>query len=129
MTSLVGGTPGTESDSQDHLDALLGRSQLGRTELVASAIGNRLALLQDEWKFIEPSDGPAMVPWGPIIETGFSSEPQLYDLANDIGERNNLASEREELVAELAAALDQIKAAGAKWTVGTHPVEMEERTD
>ena len=117
------------TDSEDHLEALLGKSEQGRTRLVESAIGNRLALVEGDWKYIEPSDGPAMVPWGPVIETGFSSEPQLYDLSSDPGELRNLASERPEVTAELARALEEIKAAGSGWAVGTHPVETDGRRE
>ena len=43
------------------------------------------------------------------IELGNSKEPQLYNLVEDMGERNNLAAQYPEKVAELAAMLEQVR--------------------
>ena len=67
-------------DSQDRLDVLLGDDEVGRNSLVQESFMGPLSYVEGQWKFIEPLDGPKLVPWGPIIETGFQTEPQLYDL-------------------------------------------------
>ncbi len=54
-----------------------------------------------KWKYIEPSDGPKMIPWGPKIETGNSPEPQLYDMSVDKGERVNVAASHPDVVAQM----------------------------
>lgn len=100
---------GDAPDSENLLDALAGRSQQGREQLVEHA--RVLSLRRGNWKYIEPGRGPAIASHT-NMETGLSPRPQLYDLANDPGERHNLAHERPEKVAEMAAALAKIRQAG-----------------
>ena len=93
------------------LPALLGTSKTGRTVLVEQA-GARLALRQGRWKYIPPSQGPR-IQQNTNTELGNDPEPQLYDLATDPGERNNLAAAQPEKVRELAALLEEIRRAAA----------------
>lgn len=80
----------TASDSQDHLDVLLGKSEQGRKELVVQALGGKTAYREDNWLFI-----PAY--WGDEklakedVETGYCSCYQLYNLDKDPQQTNNLA--------------------------------------
>ena len=97
---------GDAPDSENILDALLGKSQQGRKVLVQQ--GGALSIVKDDWKYITPSKGPA-VNTLTQIETGNSIEPQLYNLKDDIGERNNLAAKYPEKVKELAQLLEKIK--------------------
>ena len=39
-----------------------------------------LSVRTQKWKYIEPSDGPKMIQWGPKIETGNNAQPQLFDM-------------------------------------------------
>ena len=57
---------------------------------------------------IAPSQGPR-IQQNTNTETGNDPEPQLYDLASDPGERNNLAAAHPEKVRELAALLEGIR--------------------
>ncbi len=84
-------------DSFNLLPALLGESPNGRDHLVEQA-GGLLALRKGSWKYIPPrgKKGPA----------------ELYDLAHDLGETNNLATTRPELVRELDGRLEKLRAAG-----------------
>lgn len=59
------------------------------------------------WKYIEPKGGPAMVPWGPQIETGYSLEPQLYDMRGF--EYNNVAGSFPAVVNEMKQLLQAEK--------------------
>lgn len=68
-----------------------------------------LSIIEGEWKYIEPLGGPKMVPWGPKIETGFQTEPQLFHLKVDAGEQNNVANEFPEKVAALSQQLATMK--------------------
>jgi arylsulfatase A-like enzyme len=100
--------PGDAADSENVLDALLGKSNKGRSVLVEQ--GGALAIIKDEWKYIPPNDGP--VNTGPTltnIETGNLNAPQLYNLKTDIGEKNNLAEKYPNKTKELAALLERIK--------------------
>jgi arylsulfatase A-like enzyme len=98
-------------DSENVLPALLGTSKTGRAVLVEQA--GSLSLRQGNWKYIEPGKGPKIQP-NTNTELGNDPEPQLYDLAADVGERKNLATARPEKVRELAAILDGIRRAGAQ---------------
>jgi len=94
-------------DSFNVLDALLGRSQVGRRELVTEGTQARVVLRQDNWTFIPPHDGPA-VSVHTNIETGNSPEPQLYDLSLDIGQITNLATVYKARADEMAARLTEV---------------------
>ena len=96
-------------DSQDRLDVLSGKDKIGRTSLVQESFMGPLSLIEGEWKYIEPLDGPKMVPWGPKIDTGFRTEPQLYHLTNDPGEQENLAEKFPEKLKELGKMLATLK--------------------
>ncbi|MES2595873.1 MAG: sulfatase-like hydrolase/transferase [Verrucomicrobiota bacterium] len=60
------------------------------------------AVRQGQWKFVRKAD----------------AKPELYDLAADIGESKNLASEKPDLIAEFTAAI-------AEWEKGTIPPAFE----
>jgi len=107
----VKSTAGDAQDSQNQLLALIGRSAKGRTSLVLQ--GASYALVQDNWKYIAPSRGPAVYQLT-NIESGHSEQAQLYDLSNDPGERVNLAEKYPEKVKELAAALKLLTSGNGK---------------
>ncbi|MFL0163390.1 sulfatase family protein [Aquirufa salirivi] len=95
------------SDSEDMLNALLGKSLEGRKVLVKQGM-NSVAIVQGEWKYIEPNAGPSINKLV-NIELANSTLPQLYNLKLDIGEKNNVASQHLELVKELLEILRGIK--------------------
>jgi arylsulfatase A-like enzyme len=100
--------PSNAHDSENMLDAMLGKTNQGRTLLVEQ--GGALSVINGDWKYITPSKGPANT--GPLltnIETGNSLSPQLYNLKDDIGEKNNLAEKYPEKVKEMAFLLEKIK--------------------
>ncbi len=70
---------------------------------------NTLALRTPEWKYIFPVKGPAMVPWGPKIETGLNEAPQLYKGA-DIVEQKNVAPEYPDVVKRMNDIISAIRA-------------------
>ncbi|NGY36096.1 arylsulfatase [Flavobacterium sp. XN-5] len=95
------------TDGEDMLQAMLGKTNKGRTVLIKQGI-NSLAIRKENWKYIEPSNGPTMNLLT-NIEMGNNQQPQLYDLNKDIGEKENLASRYPEITKELAKLLQQIK--------------------
>jgi arylsulfatase A-like enzyme len=97
-------------DSTDVLDALLGRSKTGRTELIEEA--GALSLRQGSWKYIEPNDKPK-VNKDTNTELGNDTLAQLYDLDRDPGETTNVAASNRDKVTAMAAALDRIRTARA----------------
>ena len=96
-------------DSLDVLGALLGRTQVGRDHLVEHA--GTLSLIQGDWKYIEPSKGARMNA-STNTEMGNDPEPQLYNLKDDLGEKNNVAAQDPQRVKEMAASLQKIRQQG-----------------
>lgn len=96
-------------DSRNLLATLLGDAPTGRETLVEHSGG--LALRQGQWKFIPKRPGPTRTQFTQS-ETGNSREPQLYDLAKDLGETNNLATSHSAKVQELSSLLAAEKAKG-----------------
>ncbi len=93
-------------DSFNQLNALLGKDKKGREWLVEH--NNRLTIIKGDWKYIEPGPGPKITA-NTNTETGNDPMPQLYNLKNDIGEKNNLAEQYPDLVNELRELLNKIK--------------------
>ncbi|MEO5804385.1 MAG: sulfatase-like hydrolase/transferase, partial [Verrucomicrobiota bacterium] len=110
LAALVGQKISAEAapDSVNVLSALLGKSKKGRDYLIEDARGQ--ALRKGSWKFI-PANKIATEPIKAKNKNGVASEPQLYDLASDIGETKNLAVEKTELIREMAARLDTFRSA------------------
>ena len=107
FASLLGVTTReTAPDSENILPALLGQSQAGRTVLIEQA--GSLSVRQGQWKYIAPGKGQR-INKETKTELGNDPEPQLYDLAADLGEKNNLAKSNPEKTRELAALLDAIR--------------------
>jgi arylsulfatase A-like enzyme len=97
---------GDAPDSENLREALSGRSKQGREQLVEHA--GVLSLRQGQWKYIDRRKGPAVVK-NTNTETGRAPRPMLFDLANDPGERHDLAKKMPEKVAEMATALARIR--------------------
>jgi arylsulfatase A-like enzyme len=95
-------------DSRNALPALLRRSDRDRDFVIEHAANGTLSIIKDDWKYIEPHEGPR-VDGHTNIELGNAPKPQLYDLSQDIAERDNLAGRHPERVKELAALLEQMR--------------------
>ncbi len=98
---------GCGPDSRNLLPALLLEDRHGREHLVQQA--GTLSVRQGRWKLIESSKGPALNRQV-NIETGNLGKPQLYDLAADPGETQNLADSQPTRVIELQKLLDKVRA-------------------
>ncbi|NIJ51654.1 sulfatase family protein [Dyadobacter arcticus] len=96
-------------DSYNVMDALIGKSQTGRTFLIKQ--GGALSITQGTWKYIEPREGKAVQELT-NTETGNNVKPQLYDLSKDIGEKDNLADKYPAKVKAMSAELERIREAG-----------------
>lgn len=98
---------GDVRDSENTLDAFLGKSDKGRSILIEHA--SSLSIVKDGWKYISPNNGAA---YDKLvgIETGNLAEAQLFNLKEDISEKHNLAAENPQKVKELADLLKSIRA-------------------
>ncbi|MDE5836938.1 MAG: sulfatase-like hydrolase/transferase, partial [Paramuribaculum sp.] len=97
-------------DSRDNLATILGENKTSREYLTEMSNTHVLSVRSGNWKYIEPSNGPAMIQWGPKVETGNLAEPQLYDMSVDQGERKNVASEHPDVVAKMQAYIEEVRA-------------------
>lgn len=95
-------------DSQNVLPALLGQSPTGRDSLVEHTQLGQLALRAGDWKYILP--GQTRDGLGPWTQVQVTAPGFLFDLANDPGEKTNLASVHPEQTSALAARLSAIAA-------------------
>ncbi|MBN2030675.1 arylsulfatase [bacterium] len=101
-------------DSVDLMSALTGESKDGRQHLVQEAMGNHLSLRMGDWKYIVPGAG-AKIMAGKNIETGRDPNPQLYNLAEDVGEKNNVAANHPEVLKQMQKLMDLILKQGDRF--------------
>ena len=94
-------------DSHARSQALIGKDQSDREYVVEQNLNNTLAIIQGEWKYLQPSDKPALEFWTKT-ELGNAPEPQLYNLRKDPTEKENVALQNPEKVKELATLLDKV---------------------
>jgi arylsulfatase A-like enzyme len=106
LAQLVGSDIRTD-DSLPLLDLLMGNTDVGRENLVIEAT-SRTAYRQGDWVMIPPYDGPASND-NVKIELGSAPTFQLYNLAEDINQQNNLASAMPEKLSEMLAAFETIR--------------------
>ena len=99
---------GAAPDSYDRLPVMLGKNTESRPWVLEQASNKTLSIRTPQWKYIEPKGGPAMVPWGPKIETGYLDRPQLYKYS-DKGEENNVAAEYPAEVERLEEIIEAVK--------------------
>ena len=93
-------------DSENHIDLLLGKKNEGRDDVVLEAT-SRTAYRHGDWVLIPPYPGPKMF-LTKGIETGNGDEYQLYNLAEDVSQKNNLAEKMPEKRDEMMAAFEAI---------------------
>lgn len=100
-------SPVEGEDSKDLLEVFLGQSNQGREQLVLEAT-SRTAFRQGDWAMIPPYPGP-VVNASVNIELGNANSYQLYNLKEDIGQRENLAESHPEKLQEMVAAYADIR--------------------
>ncbi len=98
---------GEAPDSENQINALLGKDKIGKSVIIEGNTKNQAAILKGDWKYIAPNNGAAFNSQVGI-EMGNSKEPQLYNLKEDLGEKNNLASKYPDKVQELKKLLEKI---------------------
>ncbi|SDA61285.1 Arylsulfatase A [Algoriphagus alkaliphilus] len=98
LAALVGSSA-SGPDSENLLDAFLGKSQQGRESFVLEAT-TRTALRSGDWAMIPPYPGPA-VQNQVNIELGNSTDYQLFNLKDDPRQQTNLATSNPEKLEEM----------------------------
>lgn len=102
------GQKNTTPDSENILDAFLGKSEKGRERLILGE-NNITAFRQGDWALIPPHKGPKMTNKWVNIETGRDTIYQLYNLKEDRAQQHNLAASNPEKLETLKQALEQEK--------------------
>ena len=87
-----------------------GDDEQGRPYAIGMAQNHTLTLCTAGWKFVEPKGGPTMIQWGPKIETGYSTNPQIFKHVNgEFDENQNMASSNAPVVENLTTQLEKIR--------------------
>lgn len=98
LAKLVG-TEENTTDSEELLDVFLGKSKKGRDNLVIEAT-SRTALRSGDWIYI-PAYGGKPLNTQVNIEVGNSDVPMLYNLKDDLSQKNNVFESNPEKAKEL----------------------------
>ena len=106
FAALLGQTYPDQLDSENTLDAFLGKSQEGRKELVIEGMFN-YAYRQGDWALIPPYYNPYSKEDGEFIGLGYGYK--LYNLKEDISQQNNLAEKYPELLGKLINRFEYLK--------------------
>lgn len=110
LASLVGQVLHNDDapDSHQLLNTLLGKERRGREYVIEQPLNSNLCIRKGVWKYIPPHNGPKKdIPTN--TEYGNDTEPQLYNISTDPGEKNNVAPKYPKKVKELAELLQKIK--------------------
>ena len=104
---------GDAPDSEEHLDAWLGKSDKGREMMLEEA--GTLALRMGDWKYIKPQKG-GNAGWlkSKGVDSGISDKPQLFNLKEDIQETKNVADLYPEIVKNMSEKLLGIEKSSLK---------------
>ena len=94
-------------DSFDQLRAWLGKDEKGRDYVIEQA--GTLSVIEGDWKFIAPSNRDNPYQANTNTETGTITQPQLYNLMEDIGERNNIASAHPDITEKLSTIINKVR--------------------
>ena len=102
LAALIGQTYSEKTDSQNTLPVFLGKSKKGREELVTEGMFN-YAFHLDDWVMIPPYPN-------------FCNEYQLFNIKKDIGQQNNLAEKRPDILRRMMMRFEQLKRTTGKVT-------------
>ena len=96
---------GAAVDSENMLDALTGRSDGGRAELMAQALNGEKVLRSGKWAYLSPNTKAGKK--RPAAEQEPQS-PQLYNSCYDIGQQTDVAEQYPQIVKDMEERLQAI---------------------
>ncbi|OWK39686.1 sulfatase family protein [Fimbriiglobus ruber] len=111
---------GSGEDSYNQLPLLLGKAKSARDAIVHNTNANGYAVRSGDWVYVDVKTGSVTPVPAWFNETnGYKDNPhpgELYNLRDDLAEKNNLYAEKPEKVAEMKALLAKIRARGqVRW--------------
>lgn len=106
LSALVG-TDVKPTDSQNLLNAFMGKGSKGRTNLVLEA-NTKTAFRKGHWLLIPPYPGN-MIQEEVNIEIGCSNEYQLYNLKDDVSQKHNLATKYPKKLNQLLKEFESVR--------------------
>jgi arylsulfatase A-like enzyme len=95
------------TDSQNMIDVFMGKSNKGRKSLIIEA-NTKTAFRKGDWLMIPPYGGDSVLE-EVNIELGNSDEYQLYNLKEDISQKNNLAKSQSGLLKAMVKDFELIR--------------------
>lgn len=98
---------GAAPDSRPRSSSLLGSDQSNRSYVVQQNLNNTLAIVSGEWKYLQPSEKPAIEYWT-RMELGNNPQGELYNLFTDPYEQHNVIKEHPEVAKKLAEELQKV---------------------
>jgi arylsulfatase A len=99
---------GEAPDSENVMDAIMGKSDEGRECLLKEAY--TFTLRKGDYKYIQPVEEveQSWIENTKGIESGLQTVPQLYDLSKDISETTNIADKEKKILREMKKELERI---------------------
>jgi arylsulfatase A-like enzyme len=94
-------------DSFDLLPVLLGQKRDSPVRSLLIEHSRRMGVRQGQWKLVTPAGARR-----PAKSAEANAAPELYNLAEDLGEVNDLAAKHPEKVKELTALWEQVRTQG-----------------
>ena len=95
-------------DSENILDAFIGKSDIGRSNLILGQ-SNITAYRKGDYVLIPPHKGGKIVNKWVKNETGRDQNIQLYNLKEDRSQQNNLAAQHQKMVQDMLTEIENIK--------------------
>jgi len=97
-------------DSEQHLDTWLGKDFTPRGYAVSMTQNRSLTLRTQHFKLIEASNpAPAKITWGPDIETGYKTSPQLFNVKEEPYEEKDVSAALPDTLSVMLQLLRSIK--------------------
>lgn len=106
MASIINSELPTDAvpDGRSYVDVFMGKDAPGCEYIIQQSLRGTLAIIEGEWKYIEPSNAPE-IQKNTGIELGSYKTGALFNIKNDPGEKNNIINEHPEIAGRLAAKL------------------------
>ena len=98
---------GEAPDSFDMSELMLGKSDIGRDEVMFESMNKAMVLRKDKWAYLSPSEGVWISPQTKN-ELGNTKDKMLFNLQYDLPQQNNVYDSYPEIANKMADRIDEI---------------------